>query len=805
MELSSAQRRLWFLGQLEGPSPTYNAPTIVRLRGQLDVGALGAALRDVIVRHESLRTVFPTSEGEPYQHIIDPDELRWELTVVPSAELRHTDLNFLDLGDLTEGPARNRLSTLDSSDGPSAADDLAEAIVRASRTAIDLSVELPLKAWLWQVDPDDHVLVLVLHHIAGDGWSMGPLGQDLSTAYAARVQGQAPHWEPLAVQYADYTLWQRELLGREDDPDSRLSVQVDYWRDALAGVPEELALPFDRPRPAVASHRGHSVPLRVPAAVHQRMVRLAQAEGATPFMVLHAAVAVLLSRLGAGVDIPIGSAVAGRTDEALDDLIGCFVNTLVIRTDLDGDPTFRDVLGRVREAGLGALTHQDVPFERLVEELAPARSLARHPLFQVVLTMLNPVTAAAEGVAEETLRLPGLRSRGLFAGKPTAKFDLDVLVGEVFDVDGGPAGLRGAFTVADDLFNAPAAGRIADWLVRVLDLVTGAPDLRLHEVRLIDPQERDLVVRAWNDTAVEGTAESVVRLFERQAAARPDAVALVTDDIHLTYAQLDARSGAIAGYLRSLGVGPDSVVGLCLPRGAETVAAILGVWKAGGAYLPIDGGLPVERIGFMLTDSRALVVLGDSDTVGDLPAGRRVRLVALDDPLVAAVLASGASTPAGPVDPDRLAYVMYTSGSTGVPKGVGVTQGAVANYVRSVSDRVGWTEPGSRYALLQPQVTDLGNTVLFTSLATGGELHVLDADTVMDPQAVADYFAEHRIDAVKVVPSHLAALAAEVGVERLVPAGSLILGGEAAPVDWLDRLLAAAGDRRVFNHYGPTE
>nr|WP_323747873.1 non-ribosomal peptide synthetase [Catenulispora rubra] len=763
--LSFAQRRLWFLRELEGPSATYNAPMALRLSGELDQQALAAAFRDVIGRHEVLRTVFPAVDGEPFQRVLSLEECGFELSVVEVA--------------------------------PQEAD---AAVAEAGRYAFDFSSEIPVRATLFALGEAEHVLVLLVHHVAADGWSTAPLARDLSAAYAARLGGVAPMWEPLSVQYADFAVWQRELLGDERDSSSVLSRQVAYWREALAGAPEELPLPFDRPRPAVASHRAHSVELDVPAELHGRLVEVARERGVTLFMVLQAAVAVTLSRLGAGADIPIGSAVAGRMDEALNDLVGFFVNTLVMRTDLSGDPSFDEVLERVREASLRAFEHQDVPFEKLVEELAPARSMARHPLFQVVLTLQNAGLAADGGV----LDLPGLVAEPLSLGRAMAKFDLDVIVREVFGAQGAPAGIRGVLTAAADLFDEGVAGRVAGSLVRVLTAMADDLRARVEAVDVLDPAERRRVLSEWNDTAAAGSGLMVPQVFEAQVARTPEAVAIVAGGVSVPYAELDARANRLAHYLVGQGVGPESVVGLALPRGVEMIAGILGVWKAGAAYLPVDVSQPAERVAFTVQDSRAQLVLTTDEVLEDLPSVVGVRLVAVDGTLTVMRLAAAPTTSPGvAVDPRSLAYVIYTSGSTGRPKGVAVTHGGLANYVSSVPARVG--SEGGRYALLQAQTTDLGNTVLFASLLSGGELHVLDEEAVTDPRLVGDYLAEHGIDFLKVVPSHLAALGAVGGLERVLPGRSLVLGGEAPSPGWVDELLAAAGERRVFNHYGPTE
>ncbi|MGW7276690.1 condensation domain-containing protein, partial [Streptomyces sp. NPDC054864] len=446
--VSFAQRRLWFLGQLEGPSPTYNIPMALRLCGRVDVEAVRAALGDVIGRHESLRTVFGQGEdGEPYQHILEAAE-----ATVPLA-----------VSDVDE-------------------EGLREALHAEARSGFDLAREIPVRARLFRLGQTECVLVLVAHHIAADGWSMAPFAQDLSTAYAARLEGGAPAWEALAVQYADYTLWQQEILGSEDDPDSLVSEQLRYWREALAGIPEQLELPTDRPRPVTASHEGDTVPFHVPAEVHERLLQLSQDHNASLFMTVQAALAVLLTRMGAGSDIPIGTPVAGRTDEALDELIGFFINNLVLRTDTSGDPSFVELLERVRERDLEAFAHQDVPFERLVEVLNPQRSMSRHPLFQVMLAFHNN--------AQATLELPGVEVGHEPLDSTAAKFDLTVNIAELRTPEGRPDGLTVRIDYRTDLFNPETVETLSVRLTRVLEAVVATPEMPIGRVDILGSAER---------------------------------------------------------------------------------------------------------------------------------------------------------------------------------------------------------------------------------------------------------------------------------------------------------------------------
>ena len=473
--LSFGQRRLWFVNRLEGPSATYTIPLAVRFKGRLDRQAFEAALGDAVARHESLRTVFPDTLGVPRQSILDAAAARPRLAVASVTE---------------EG--------------------LAAALAATARQTFDIANEPPLRAHLFVLGEREHVLLLLLHHIAGDGWSMAPLVRDLAAAYAARCRGVAPELPALPVQYADYTLWHATVLGEESDPESVISRQLAYWTERLEGLPDQLDLPFDRPRPAVSSYRGDSVPVTLAPELHRRLLALARDSGASLFMVLQAALATLLTRLGAGTDIPIGSPIAGRTDSALDDLVGFFVNTLVLRTDTSGQPSFRELLGRVRTSNLAAYGQQDLPFERLVEVINPARSLSRHPLFQVGLVLHNNAPVDLEG-------LPGgLTAVPVSVDTATAKVDLSISLTEQRGSDGMPAGIVGSLEYAVDLFERPSVEALIERLGRLMEAAVADPDRAIGLIDILSTAERTALLRDG-----EGIARRVATRDPAGAVCRP--------------------------------------------------------------------------------------------------------------------------------------------------------------------------------------------------------------------------------------------------------------------------------------------
>ncbi|NMM92227.1 non-ribosomal peptide synthetase, partial [Rhodococcus sp. SRB_17] len=757
--VSPAQQRIWFINQFDTSSSAYNIPMVVRLSGDLDVAALRAALGDVIERHESLRTVYPASADGPHQMI------------VPSAPV---------VPDLR----------------PQVCSDVETSITEFASRGFDVSKTVPVRGVLFRTGPDEHVLLLVVHHISADGASLAPLARDLAIAYDARVQGQSPDWNPLPVHYADFSLWQTEILGSDQDPDSIMSAQLDYWKSALSDLPGPIDLPLDRPRPRDRSLQGGIVKFSVSPALHRDLLALARQHNSTLFMVMHAALVVLAARLSGSTDITIGTPIGGRGEEALDDLVGMFVNTVVLRTAVDPGATFAQTLSEVRKVDLEAFGHTEVPFERVVEALAPDRSTSHSPLFQILLEFQNTVVP--------NLELPGLTVEVVDVDAGVSKFDLQLALAERHDESGSADGISGAFTFASDVFDRLTVSGFGQRFIRILESVVAESDRAVGDIEVLGPGERELVLDSWNATGHALPGVTLADLFDAQVARTPGAVAVVFEGTALSYREFDARVNRLARFLISVGVGPEVSVGVAVGRSVELLVAIYAVVKAGGAFVPVDVDQPVERVGFAVSSAGAVLILTVSGGGGGLPVG--VRVVELD-----VVDVSGFSS-ARPTDADRVArllpehpaYVMFTSGSTGRPKGVVVPQVGVVNRLLWMQDRYPLS---SDDVVLQktPVTFDVSVWELFWPLIVGARVVVAVAGGHRDPVYLSRVIVGQAVTVVHFVPSMLDVFVAESGAAACVGLRRVFASGESLSVVSAVRLRDVLPGVELHNLYGPTE
>ncbi|MEU4345754.1 amino acid adenylation domain-containing protein, partial [Nocardia sp. NPDC023852] len=780
--LSLAQQRMWFLNRFDPESAVDNIPAAVRLSGLLDRQALQISVADVLARHESLRTFYPDIDGTAHQQTVPTGKVIPDLTPI----------------EVTEAALPERLS---------------EFVL----TAFDVTVEVPFRARLFEISPTEHVLAMVVHHISADGFSMGPLTRDVMTAYGARVEGGEPAWRPLEVQYADFALWQRKVLGAENDPNSVISAQIAFWSDALRGLPEQLDLPADRPRPAVASGRGATHTFEIDAETHGSLTELARTRGVTLFMVAHAALAVLLSRLSGEDDIAIGTPVAGRGERALDDLIGMFVNTLVLRTPIDGAATFTDLLRAVRVSDIAAFGHADLPFERLVEILNPPRSQARHPLFQVMLSFQN--------TGHNSLELPGLTVSAVDLPTDVAKFDLQLVLSERVGATNGTGAARTGITAeliyATDLFDQDTMATFGRRFDRLLKAVAAEPDRAVGDIALLDERETEQALRGWNDTTqIVDTGATLVSMFAEQAASTPEAAALTFEgtslahpspDHHpsssryatLTYSEFAARVRRLARHLIALGVGPETMVALGMRRSIDLVVGIYAVVEAGAAYVPLDPDHPAERVRHVLDTADPVCALTTSRDGFDVDTDTTVIEI---DQLDLSAYSDDPVTDVErimPLRPSNTAYVIFTSGSTGRPKGVAVSHAAIVNRLVWMQTEYGL---GPFDVVLQktPATFDVSVWEFFWPMQVGARLVVAKPDGHRDPAYLAQVIVEEQVTTVHFVPSMLSVFVADDRVRECTSLRNVFASGEALPAVTAQRLLAMT-PAWLHNLYGPTE
>jgi amino acid adenylation domain-containing protein len=745
--LSFAQQRLWFLDQLEPDSGLYNIPIALRLSGPLDVAALRKTLDAIVARHEVLRTTFAAVDGVPAQII---------------GRERPVELRVTDVG---------RLPT----------PEVEKLLREESSRPFDLSSDLPLRAALLKLEAEEHILLVVMHHIASDGWSMGAFYRELSIFYEAFCRGGVASLPELPIQYADFTVWQRHWLQGEV-----LEKQLAYWKQQLSDIPV-LDLPTDQPRPAMQTFRGARQSLALPKALSDEIQALSRREGATLFMTLLAGFQTLLHRYTGQDDFVVGSPIAGRNRAEVEGLIGLFINTLVFRGDLSGDPSFRELLARARKTALDAYEHQDLPFEKLVEELNPDRDLSRSPLFQVML--------AFQTMPGNLLALPGLGVSPVELGGETAKFDLTLSVREA------AGALTATVEYSTDLFEPATVRRMLERFQILLEGVVANPEQRLSRLPILTEAERREILVDWNDTARDyPKGQCVQEFFERQVERAPDAVAVSFDKKQLTYRELNRRANQLAHYLRKLGVEPVTRIAVYMERSLEMVVGLLGILKAGATYVPLDVDYPNERVSFMLGDSQTKFLLTQKQFSDKLPEWRG-KIVCLD-PDWKTFSCEPDDNPAGGATAENLAYVIYTSGSTGTPKGVAIPHRAITRLVIN-SDYVG-VKPDDCVAQASNCSFDAATFEIWGALLNGARLVGIRGDVLLSPKEFAVQIEKERISILFLTT----ALFNEMS--RQIPAAfkslhHLLFGGEAVDPGCVAAILQNGPPERLLHVYGPTE
>lgn len=749
--LSFAQERLWFLDQLESETSLYNVPMAFRINGTLNEEALLQTFEAIISRHESLRTTFPATEGVPSQCIVEKGSV-----VIPVS----------DISSLTKD--EREIETRKQAD-------------EEFRRPFNLAEGPLLRVKLLRLGSHEQILLLTLHHIITDGWSSGILVQEIATLYDAFSQGIIPSLSPLPIQYADFAEWQRNWLQGEV-----LETQLTYWKEQLGGTLPVTTIPAYRPRPATQSYRGKSKTQVVRTSLLDGLKALSQREGITLFMTLLSAFQTLLHRYTGQDDIIVGSPIANRQQQETEGLIGFFVNTVVLRSDLSGNPTFRELLARVREVAMGAFAHQDLPFDRLVEELHVPRDLSFNPLFQVMFVFQN--------ASMESVQTSGLTLTPMEAGTDTAKFDLTL------ELTAGTDNLSILIEYATDLFDADKIERMFGHLQTLLQGIVAKPDARLSELPILTEAERHQLLVEWNDTRTDYPRDRCIHeLFEEQVERTPDAVALIFEDRQMTYRELNQRTNRLARQLRNRGVGPEVLVGICMERSLEMVVGILGILKAGGAYVPLDPTYPRERLDFMVEDTGIKVLLTQRRLVAAIPEGT-LEMLCLEDEQDPEAGESYQIVPVG-TTAENLAYVMYTSGSTGTPKGVEVTHRGVVRLVRNT----GFARIDDREIFLQlaPISFDASTLELWAALLNGATCVIFTTET-LSPSKLAEHIHRHSVSTLWLTSSLFNAFIDE-DPTALRGISQLLIGGEQLSALHVRLAQKHLPGTQIINGYGPTE